>query len=217
MNVINITAEPREAFGGQNSSKLRNEGKIPCVLYGGQEVKHFILNAAEIKPFVYTADFNIIEINLEGTAYRTVLKDIQFHPVTEVVEHMDFHELVPGRKVKVSVPVKLVGDSAGVKEGGSLVTVMRKLHIKATPENLVAELVGDISHLNLSQSIYVRDMNVPEGIEVLQEMGSPVGYIEVPRSLKSLESSAVKAGVEEEEGDDAAEGGEESEGETAAE
>lgn len=190
MNVVKVTAKPRGEFGGQAARTFRAEGKVPCVMYGGDEVKHFLLDSSDLKPFVYSPEFHVVEVELEGKAYQAVLKDIQFHPVNEAVEHMDFQELVPGRKVKVSVPVKLYGDSLGVKDGGSLVTVMRKLHIKSTAENLVTEILGDISSLNLRQSIYVRDMEIPSGVEVLQDMGAPVGYIEVPRSLKSLESSA---------------------------
>jgi large subunit ribosomal protein L25 len=198
MNVVKVTAEPRGEFGGQASSSYRAEGKVPCVMYGGDEIKHFLVDSADLKSFVYSPEFHVVELELEGTAYKAVLKDIQFHPVSEIVEHMDFQELVPGRKVKVSVPVKLYGDSVGVKDGGSLVTVMRKLHIKTTAENLVTEILGDISNLNLRQSIYVRDMEIPEGVEVLQDMGAPVGYVEVPRSLKSLESSAAALGESEE-------------------
>lgn len=206
MNVVKVKAEPRAEFGGQAASAFRAEGKVPCVMYGGDEVKHFIIDSADLKPFVYSPEFHVVEVELEGKEYKTVLKDIQFHPVNEMVEHMDFQELVPGRKVKISVPVKLYGDSLGVKDGGSLVTVMRKIHIKTTAEHLVTEILGDITHLNLRQSITVREMQIPEGVEVLQDMGAPVGYIEVPRSLKSLESSAeLDEGDESEEGEEVAE------------
>lgn len=212
MNVVKVKAEARGDFGRKAVTGLRNQGNIPCVMYGGDEVRHFQVSQVDIKPFVYSSDFHVLEVELDGSIYKSVVKDIQFHPVTEEVEHMDFQELVSGRKVKVSVPVKLVGDSLGVKEGGSLVTVIRKLSIKVTPENLVTELIGDISKLNLRQSIYVRDMEVPEGVEIQQDQGSPVGYIEVPRSLKSLESTA-----EDVLGIDAEEEGEEATEETAAE
>jgi large subunit ribosomal protein L25 len=195
MNAVKISGEPRGDFGKQATANLKRDGKIPCVIYGGDEVRHFHIEETAVKPLIYTPDFNVIEVELDGKTYRTVIKDIQFHPVKENVEHMDFQELVPGRKVKVSVPVSLVGASVGVKDGGSLVTVVRKLQIKATPENLVNEIIGDITALKLSQSICVRDMQVPEGVEILQDAGTPVGYIEVPRSLKSAESSAAKLGV----------------------
>jgi len=202
MNVLKITAEARAEFGNSAAAKYRREGKVPCVMYGGDEVCHFMVDAKEIKSFVHTPLFNVIEVELDGKVTRTILKDIHFHPVMETIEHIDFQELVPGRKVKVSVPVRLEGDAEGVKEGGSLVTVIRKLQLKITPESLIDEIKGDITHLNLRESIYVRDMDIPEGVEVLQDMGSPVGYIEVPRSLKSLESSAdlLEEGEEGEEG-----------------
>lgn len=205
MNVLKITAEARGEFGNQAAARYRREGKVPCVMYGGDEVCHFLVDAKEIKPVVHTPQFNVVELELDGKVTRTILKDINFHPVLETIEHIDFQELVPGKKVKVSVPVRLEGDAEGVKEGGSLVTVIRKLQIKTTPEALIDEIKGDISHLNLRESIYVRDMDIPEGMEVLQDQGSPVGYIEVPRSLKSLESSADLL-EEGEEGEETAEG-----------
>jgi large subunit ribosomal protein L25 len=197
MNVIKLKGELRTEFGGQASRKLRLAGKVPCVIYGGETVAHMTVEAVDLKPLVYTSDFNLVEIETEGKVYKTVLKDIQYHPVSEIIEHIDFQELVEGRKVRVSVPVKLFGDSLGVKEGGSLVAVIRKLEIKATPESLVTELRGDISKLNLNQAICVRDMEIPEGVEVLQDPSSPVGYVEVPRSLKSAESEEMEAAGEE--------------------
>ena len=199
MNIVKLAGDQRTELGTQSAAALRRVGKVPCVVYGGDKPVHFSVDESELKHLVYTPEFNLIEIELGGQSYRTVLKDIQFHPVSEIIEHVDFQQLVEGRKVRVSVPVKLVGDSAGVKDGGSLVTVMRKLHIKAKPEHLVGEIIGDISGLKLSQSICVRDMMVPEGIEIIQDPGSPVGYIEVPRSLKSAESAAQKITGEDEE------------------
>lgn len=196
MNVIKLKGELRNDFGGPISRKYRAEGKVPCVMYGGEDVVHFLVEVTDMKNLIYTSDFNLVQVELDGKEYRSVIKDIQFHPVTEMIEHIDFQQLVDGRKVKVFVPVSLYGDAVGVKDGGALVAVIRKLQIKATPENLVSELKGDISKLKLSQAITVRDMLIPEGVEVLQDPSSPVGYIEVPRSLKSAESAAAVAGEE---------------------
>jgi large subunit ribosomal protein L25 len=194
MNVVNLKGAVRNDFGKQATRDSRREGKIPCVIYGGDEVIHFSVDGPDSKPLVYTSDFNVVEIEIDGKTYKTVIKDIQFHPVTENVEHIDFQELVDGRKVKVFIPVKLTGSSIGVKDGGSLVTVMRKLLVKAAPEHLVSEIEGDITKLNLNQSICVRDMKIPAGIEILQDPGSPVGSVEVPRALKSAESAADLGG-----------------------
>ena len=208
MNVVTIAGIARTELGTPASRAIRREGKVPCVIYGGDKPVHFTLEEPDLKPIIYTAAFNLIQIDVDGQSYRTVVKDVQFHPVSEEIVHVDFQLLVEGTKVKVFVPVKLIGDSVGVREGGSLVAVMRRLQIKANPEHLVPEIQGDITKLRLSQSICVRDMIVPEGIEILQDPNSPVGYIEVPRSLKSAESAALKAGVagEEEAGEVESEG-----------
>lgn len=206
MNVISLTCESRQSFGKQPSKELRRKELVPGVIYGGSEVIHFYADETTLKPIIYTPDFNLIEIEVEGKKYKTVLKDVQFHPVNENVVHIDFQELVSNRKVKVSVPLQFYGDSKGVKQGGTLVPVMRKLLIKSTPENLVSDIKGNISALRLDQSLYVKELEIPEGIEVLTVRSTPVAYIEVPRSLKSTENAALlaaaKKGIDlDEEGD----------------
>lgn len=193
MNVISLTCESRQSFGKQPSKELRRKEMVPGVVYGGSEVVHFYVDEAALKPIIYTPAFNLVEIEVEGKKYRTVLKDAQFHPVNENVTHVDFQELVPNRKVKVSVPLQFYGDSKGVKQGGTLVPVLRKIQIKTTPDKLVSDLKGNISSLRLDQSLYVRELEIPEGIEVLTVKSTPVAYIEVPRSLKSAENAALLA------------------------
>jgi large subunit ribosomal protein L25 len=193
MNVISLTCESRQSFGKQPSKELRRKEMVPGVVYGGSEVVHFYVDEAALKPIIYTPAFNLVEIEVEGKKYKTVLKDAQFHPVHENVTHVDFQELVADRKVKVSVPLQFYGESKGVKQGGTLVPVLRKIQIKTTPDRLVSDLKGNISSLRLDQSLYVRELEIPEGIEVLTVKSTPVAYIEVPRSLKSTENAALLA------------------------
>jgi len=193
MNVISLSCESRQSFGKQPSKELRRKDLVPGIVYGGKEVIHFFIDETALKPIIYTPDFNLVEIEVEGKKYKTVLKDVQFHPVKENVTHVDFQELVSDRKVKVSIPLQFYGESKGVKQGGSLVPVMRKIQIKTTPDRLVSEIKGNISALRLDQSLYVRELEIPEGIEVLTVKSTPVAYIEVPRSLKSTENAALLA------------------------
>ena len=203
METIKLKGEIRESFGTSESKRLRKKGMIPCVLYGGEKTHSFTVKPLEVRPLVYSHKFRVVKLDIAGTEISAILKDIQFHPVTDEISHIDFQELVNGKLVKVAVPVKFSGEkeSKGVLEGGSLIPLMRKVSIKTTPENLIDVLHGDVSQLELGHSLKIKDLDIPEGIEILQEDTSPVGYIETPRSLKSLEDAASKEEGEEGEGE----------------
>ena len=159
-------------------------------MYGGDDQYKFTVKPLDVRGLVYTHEFKTVELNLGDKVTKAILKDVQFHPVTDNILHLDFQELVPGRKVKVSVPVSFTGVAPGVKAGGTKVALLRKISIKATPENLVDTLIGDISNLELGATLAVKELKIPEGIEVLENENTPVLFIETPRSLKSLESAA---------------------------
>ncbi len=202
MQVVDIQGTPRTDLGKKSNKAIRRDGGIPCVIYGIDEPVHFSTTIADVKDMIFTPDFKVASITVDGKSYRCILKDIQFHPVTENVQHLDFLGLKDGRTVRVEVPVKFKGESPGEKQGGKIIQSLRRLKIKAAPENLVSELFLDISELELGHSIRVRDTELPEGIEVLNAPSIPVASVEVPRALKE--------GDDEEEGVDGAvvEGGE---------
>lgn len=200
METIKIKGEKRDSFGTSKAKELRRNEMIPCVLYGGEENHSFSVKPLDVRHLVYSHKFMIVKLDIAGNEKNAILKDIQFHPVTDEITHIDFQELVNGKKVKVAVPVSFSGvkNSKGILEGGSLIPLMRKVSIKTTPENLIDVLHGDVSELNLGYSLQVKDLDIPEGIEVLHDDSSPVAYIETPRSLKSLEDAAAKEEGEEE-------------------
>lgn len=185
MQVVNINGEARQGTGKSANKSLRKEGKIPAVIYGGKENIHFVTTSKALKSLVYTPDFKLAEVEVDGQKYKTILKDIQFHPVTDEIVHVDFQELIPDHKVNVSVPVRFQGVSPGVKDGGKLIQSMRKVKIKVTPELIVDELIADISELQLGSAIRVRDLIVGEGIEIMTTDATPLASVEVPRVLKS--------------------------------
>jgi large subunit ribosomal protein L25 len=129
---------------------------------------------------------------VNGTTYETLIKEIQFNPVSDRIEHIDFLELTPGKKIVAEVPLKLTGQSEGVKAGGKLIQKMRKLKIKATPENLKEAIEVSIDTLALGKSLYIRDIK-EEGIEIVNTPEIPIASIEITRSLKSAEAEAKKA------------------------
>ena len=131
--------------------------------------------------------------DIDGTSHSAIVKDIQFHPVTEQILHIDFVKLIDNHPIKVEVPIRFKGKSPGVKQGGQLIQSMRKVIIKATPENLVDELIADISHVELGSAIRVKELEIGEGIEVLSPENTPVASVNVPRALKTEEEEAAEA------------------------
>lgn len=212
MQVAKVSGTIREQLGKSAAKAMRREGLILCELYGGNENIHFTVELNDVRKLIYTSDFQLVDLELEGNTYRSIIKEIQFHPVHDNILHIDFQELVEGRKVSVEVPIVLEGASPGVKEGGKLVTKVRYLKIKTTPEKLVDSVSVDISEVLLGQSVRVRDIQVAEGIEVMNNMGIPVASVEVPRLLKGLDDDEEEGEGEEGaegEGGEAAEGGDE--------
>ena len=194
MKTVTVNGTKRDATGKKASKLERREGQIPCVLYGGEDVVHFSTTFNDVKPLIYTPEFKVAEVSVNGATHRAILKDVQFHPVKESVVHIDFLRLVEGTVVKLELPVKFTGTSPGVKLGGKLQQSMRRVKVKTTPEKMVDSLSLDISSLELGQAIRVRDIEVPEGIELMNPPGTPVATVEIPRALRSAAAEAAKAG-----------------------
>ncbi len=198
METVAINGKVRTEVGKRATKAIRNADEIPCVLYGGEDLIHFSITPSDVKDLIYTADFKIAEINIDGNTYKSIVKDVQFHPVSERILHIDFLHLVDGQPVKIEVPIRFKGTSPGVKSGGKLMPKLRRVKVKTTPENMVNELMVDISKLQLGHSIRVRDIKPGEGIEIVLSPGIPVASVEIPRVLRSAAPAA--AAVEEEEG-----------------
>lgn len=187
MKTVAIKGQVRAGVGKKSTKADRVEKRIPCVLYGGEDTVHFTTTTRDVKSLVYTAEFKTVEIDVDGTTYNAILKDMQFHPVTEEILHMDFLRLIPGHPIKVRVPLLIVNidDCPGIRGGGSLVKELRKLEIKATPENLIDHIDVSVAGLQMGQGVKVRDLDIPEGVEVMSDTGIPVLNIIIPRALKS--------------------------------
>jgi large subunit ribosomal protein L25 len=192
METIAINGQSRSGLGKKPSKDLRNDGRIPCVLYGGQDVVHFSVTLNDVKNLIYTPDFRVANLTVDGATYRCIVKDYQLHPLTSNLTHIDFLSLVDGQKVKLEVPVRTKGVSPGVKLGGKLQQKLRRVKVKTLPEEMVTELFIDISPLDLGQSLRVRDIQVPAGIELLNSPSIPVVTIEIPRALRSAAAAEAK-------------------------
>ncbi|WP_435579385.1 50S ribosomal protein L25/general stress protein Ctc [Gilvibacter sp.] len=156
MKSITIKGSQRESVGKVSTKALRNAGKVPCVVYGGETPIHFSAPELAFKNLVYTPDVHTVVIELEdGTSINAILQDIQFHPVTDRILHIDFYQIFDDKEITMNIPVRLVGNSRGVRNGGVLRFVNRKLRIKAVPANLPDYVEADITELRIGNKLYV--------------------------------------------------------------
>ncbi|MBK9335803.1 MAG: 50S ribosomal protein L25 [Lewinellaceae bacterium] len=186
MEIIAIKGQPKENSGKQAAKHIRHAGLVPAVLYksGGGGAMQFSMDPAEFRHLVFTPKFKLAEIELNGTKHKCIVKDIQFHPATDAVLHMDFLELVPGVPFKVAVPLRFSGTAPGVKAGGKFITTLRKINVLTTPDKVVDEVIADISNMELGDTIRVRDIKLQEGVTITNNGAIPVASIEIPRALR---------------------------------
>ena len=204
MEIIEIIGYKRANLGKQNSKKLREEGNVPCVVYGGKEQIHFHSPMILFRDLVYTPGANFVKLNIEGVEKDAILQDIQFHPVSETILHADFLELQDDKKVKMEIPVKIIGDSPGVQQGGKILMRIRKLSLMAYPKNMPSFVEVDISELQLGKSIKVEEL-LNDQYDILNSPLVSVVSVNIPRVKIEIEE-------DEEEGEEGAEGAEVAEG-----
>jgi len=183
MKTHEIIGYKRANLGKSESKRLRAEGNVPCVLYGGEHQIHFYAPMILFKDLVYTSEIHFVELNIEGDIYKCILQDIQFHPVSEVILHADFLLLRNDRLIKMNVPIKLHGNAPGVIKGGKIVMKLRYLTIKALPDNMPEYLDVDISKLELGKSIKVGEME-PKDYQILNSELVSIVSVEVPRAMR---------------------------------
>ncbi|MCJ8166485.1 50S ribosomal protein L25/general stress protein Ctc [Pontibacter sp. E15-1] len=193
MKTLEIIGFKRANLGKQQSKELRNESFVPGVLYGNGEQVHFYSPAILFRDLIYSPEVYEVDLNVEGTHYRAVLQDAQFHPVNEMLLHVDFLQLQDDKPVKLDIPVKFVGTSPGVIAGGKLSVKLRALKVKAIPANLPDYVEVNISDLELGKSIKVSKVT-PENYEILTNPNSPIATVTVPRALKSAQMEEARGG-----------------------
>lgn len=208
MKSLQLAGTLKTATGKAVANQIRKNGEVPCNLYGGEDNITFSAPYNKFNALVYNHEFFTVDVTVEGKTYSTIIKEIQFHPVTDKILHIDFLELVPGKPVVAEIPVTLTGLAAGVKNGGKLVQKLRTIKVKATPETLVDNITVDVTKLKLGRSVKVRDISV-EGSEILNPGPIPVATVEIPRALRGGGNKPADDDDDEEEAAAApAEGGE---------
>jgi large subunit ribosomal protein L25 len=191
MKTIAISGSPRENVGKRDAKELRYEGKAPAVLYGGKEQVHFAVLITDLKDAIYTPEANFVEIEINGTKTKAIIKDLQFHPLTDVLLHVDFLQLFDDKEIVMEIPVKLTGTSPGVKMGGKLVQKLRKLRVKALPTNMPQAIEVSIAKMEVGNSIRVRDL--AKGDYFITNTGEDtVVSVGMSRALKQAEQAAGK-------------------------
>ena len=192
MKSIAISGSVRQNVGKRDAKELRYEGNIPAVLYGGSEQTHLSVSAADLKPVLYTSEVVFVELNIDGKKTRVIVQEAQFHPLTDLVTHIDFLELFDDKEVSMNIPVKLTGVSPGVKMGGKLVQKLRKLRVKALPNNLPQHIEVSLESLEVGKSYRVGKVQL-ENAKILNNSDDTIVSVIMSRALRQAEQEAAKA------------------------
>jgi len=185
MKTLELKGTAREAVGKKDAKKLRRNELIPCVLYGGSKNVHFALNEKELSKIVYTPEVYILDIEIDGKKQKAIMQDIQFHPVTDNMLHVDFLQVLEDKPIVVKLPVILKGFAKGVQAGGKLSQLARTLKVKALSKDLPDNLVVKVEKLELGKSIKVGELSF-DNIEVLDSKNAVVAAVKLTRAAKGM-------------------------------
>ena len=208
MKTLAISVKERQNVGKSNTRALRNQGNVPCVLYGGEKQVTFYAHENDFRKLVYTPDTFIVELNIDDSKVRAIMQDIQFHPVTEKILHIDFLEVIEGKPITVTLPVILEGAAPGVKNGGNLMFRRPKIITKGLAASLPDAITLSIEHLKIGMFIYIKDIEM-DGCEFLAPGNSVVVGVKTARAaIEEVEEEEIEGEEGAEGGDASAEGAE---------
>jgi large subunit ribosomal protein L25 len=200
MKTVSLSGSPRENVGKKDAAHVRAEGRVPAVVYGGDDQIHFSLDLIALSKYIYTPDVYIFEIDVDGKKVQAILKDMQFHPVNDRLLHVDFLQLIDGKAVKMELPVRISGSSIGVRNGGRLAVLFRRIKVSGMPKEFPEFAELDITKLRIGQALRIKELNIA-GLTILHDPEAVV--VAVKRARGAIDDVAEN----EEEG---------AEGETAA-
>jgi large subunit ribosomal protein L25 len=192
MKSFELNVTKRNALTKQDTKKLRDSGMVPCVLYGGSENHHFYAPILDFRGLVYTPEVFIVNINLDGKTFQAVMQEVQFHPVNDSLMHIDFMEINSSKPVVMNVPVKINGTSEGQRQGGKLITKVRKLKVKALVNHLPDSVNIDITSLQIGQSTRVGDLKL-DGVEFLDSANNVIVGVRTTRNVVENPAAEAKA------------------------
>lgn len=187
MKSITINGSKRESVGKKATKALRNAGQVPCVLYGGDKALHFTAEEKAFKNLIYTPDVHTVNIVLEdGTTIPAILQDMQFHPVTEAILHLDFYEIIEGRPITMEIPIHTEGTARGVKNGGVLRYNLRRLKVKGLAKNLPDYITADVTKLKIGNKLYVTEVS-NEDYTILHPDNTVICQVKTSRNIAALD------------------------------
>ncbi|HEY0740438.1 MAG TPA: 50S ribosomal protein L25/general stress protein Ctc [Chryseosolibacter sp.] len=192
MKTVEIIGYRRANLGKVDAQKLRDEGLVPCVLYGGDQQVHFYSPMILFRELVYTNEAHFVHVNIEGEESKAILQEVQFHPVSEIILHADFLKIADDRKVKMSIPTRLVGQAPGVAKGGTLVRKRAALKVYGFPKDMPDHIDVNVGELDFHHAIKVGDMKLA-GIEFLDPKQATIAAVEIPRAAKMAAEDAAAA------------------------
>ena len=190
MKTIEIIGYRRANLGKSDAQKVREEGNVPCVLYGGNEQVHFYSPVILFRDLIYTNEAHFVHLNIEGEECQAIMQEVQFHPVSEIILHVDFLRISEDRKIKMDIPTRLVGQAPGVAKGGALVRKRASLKVYAFPKDMPDHVDVDCSTLDFHHSVKVSDMKI-DNLVFLDPQKASIAVVEVPRSAKLAEETAA--------------------------
>jgi large subunit ribosomal protein L25 len=182
MKSVSLSGSLRENVGKKDAKGHRRQGQIPCVMYGGKEQIHFVANEKELMKVMHTPVVTLFDLTVGAKKYSTIVQDVQYHPVTDRLLHVDFKEILPDHPVTIGVPIHVTGTAPGVLRGGKLVKKMRKLTIKALVQHLPDEVVVSIDTLDIGQTMKVSDMTL-ENVLFLDAPSSVIVSVRTARTV----------------------------------
>lgn len=195
MKTVSLSGSPRESVGKKDAKKHRKAGEIPCVMYGGKEQYHFVVSEMGFHKLLFSPEVYIFNIEVNGTTHPAVIQDVQYHPVSDNILHVDFLEVLPEKPVVISVPVKVEGTAPGVLKGGKLISKTRKLKIKALMKDLPDYIMISIDPLDIGDSIKVKDLK-HEGITFLDAPNNVIVGVRTARTVVEEAPGAPGAAAE---------------------
>ncbi len=188
MESIALKATLRKEIGKKSSKAIRAQEAVPCAMYGGKENVNFYVAEGDFRGLIFTPMVRVVNIDIDGKTYNAIIKDLQFHPVTDKLLHADFYEVSDNKPVTVEIPVKLTGSSTGVREGGKLVLEKRKLAVKGLTKDIPAEIEVDVTELGIGKSFRVGDISAKK-FEFVADKETPVVSVRTTRAAAAMEAA----------------------------
>lgn len=199
MKEISITGSVRTEIGKKATKAVRAQGLVPCVIYGEKkgenglpEAVHFVVSEKEINKLIYTPDIYLVHVTIDGKACLAVVKDVQFHAVKDNVLHVDFYEVTPEKPIVMAVPIAPQGLAEGVRAGGKLIGMVRKLKVRAIPAAIPEKLIIDVTSLGLGKSVKCGELSF-EGLELVTPKEVVVYTVKMTRAARGAAAAAAKA------------------------